>query len=83
MIYQIHCSKILIFGIFADDTNFFASACHLNSLETLINSQLEKVKEWCDVNKLSINISKTNYMITKSFRKISGNVEIKLQSMDG
>ena len=48
--------------IFADDTNLFSSACNLKDLETLINSELEKVKEWCDVNKLSINFSKTNYM---------------------
>ena len=66
-----------------DDTNLFASACDLKSLEALINSELEKVKEWCDVNKLSINLSKTNYMIIKSSRKIPENIEIKLQSMDG
>ena len=78
-----NCSKNLIFKIFADDTNLFASACDLKSLETLINSELEKVKEWCDVNKLSINFSKTNYMIIKSSRKTSENIEIKLISMDG
>ena len=78
-----NCSKNLIFRIFADDTNLFASAFDLKDLETLINSELEKVKEWCDVNKLSINFSKTNYMIIKSSRKISGNMEVKLQSVDG
>ena len=78
-----NCSTNLIFRIFADDTNLFASACDLKSLEALINSELEKVKEWCDVNKLSINLSKTNYMIIKSSRKPSENIEIKLQSMDG
>ena len=65
-----NCSKNLIL-IFADDTNLFVSACDLKSLEALINSELEKVKEWCDVNKLSINLSKTNYMIIKSSRKTS------------
>ena len=55
----------------------------MKSLEALINSELEKVKEWCDVNKLSINLSKTNYMMIKSSRKTSENIEIKLQSMDG
>ena len=78
-----NCSKNLIFRIFADDTNLFASAFDLKDLETLINSELEKVKEWCDVNKLSINFSKTYYMIIKSSRKISGNMEVKLQSVDG
>ena len=78
-----NCSKNLIFRIFADDTNLFASACDLKSLETLINSELQKVKEWCDVNKLSINFSKTDYMIIKCYRKTYGTIEIKLQSVDG
>lgn len=53
-----NCSKNLIFRIFADNTYLFASTCDLKSLETLINSELEKVKEWCDVNRLSINLSR-------------------------
>ena len=78
-----NCSKNLIFRIFVHDTNLFASACDLKGLETLINSELEKVKEWCDVNKLSHDLNKTNYKIIKSSRKNSENIEIKLQSMDG
>ena len=31
-------------------------------LETLINQELLKVKELCDINRLSINFKKTNYM---------------------
>ena len=63
------CSDKLSFKIFADDTNVFALASDLKTLEALMNSELEKVKEWCDVNKLSINMSKTNFMIIKSTRK--------------
>ena len=73
----------LTFRIFADDTNLYASARDLKSLETLINSELGKAKVWCDVNKLSINFIKTNYMILKSNRKASGSIEVKLQNMDG
>ena len=50
----------LCFKIFADDTNVFASARDLKSLERLMNSELAKIKKWCDINKLSINIAKTN-----------------------
>ena len=57
------CSDKLSFKIFADNTNIFASASDLKTLEALMNSELEKVKEWCDVNKLLINMSKTNFMI--------------------
>lgn len=34
-----------------------------------MNSELEKVKEWCDVNKLLINMAKTNFMIIKFTKK--------------
>ena len=61
-----NCSDKLSFKIFADDTNAFVLASNLKILEALMNSELDKVKEWCDVNKLSINMSKTNFMIIKS-----------------
>jgi len=31
-----------------------------------MNLGLKKVKEWCEINMLSINLKKTNYMIVKS-----------------
>ena len=40
-----NCSEKLCFKIFADDTNVFASARDLKSLEHLINSELAKVKK--------------------------------------
>ena len=66
-----NCSNKLDFRIFADDTNVFASSPSIR--EKLINEELAKIKEWCDLNKLSINIKKTNYMIVKSLKKKSGN----------
>ena len=61
-----NCSEKLNFRIFVDDTNLFASSPSIQDLEKLINEGLVKIKEWCDLNKLSINIKKTNYMIVKS-----------------
>ena len=61
-----NCSDKLSFRIFADDTNIFASSSNAVELQSLINQELSKVKEWCDFNKLSINLTKTNYMIIKS-----------------
>ena len=77
-----NCSMSLIFTIFADDANLFASARDLKTLEILINCELAKVKEWCAGHKLSINYTKTNYMIIKSSRKPSGSIQIKLQNID-
>ena len=44
----------------------------------IINKELAKSKEWCNQNKQSINIEKTNYMIVKSPKQRSGNIDIKL-----
>ena len=78
-----NCSESLSFKIFADDTNLFASAKDIKSLELQINLELKKVKEWCDINKLSINLKKTNYMIVKSPKKKNMNVNINITNRDG
>ena len=78
-----NCSNALTFRIFADDTNVFASARNLKDLEEIVNSELKKVKIWCDVNRLSINFTKTNFMIIKSSKKKEDQVNIKTESADG
>jgi hypothetical protein len=78
-----NCSDNLLFKIFADDTNIFAISSNLKTLEALMNSELDKVKEWCDVNKLSINISKTSYMIIKPARKKDFSTTIQIKNNDG
>ena len=76
-------SKIPTFRIFADDTNIFANSKDPKNLKALVNTELRKVKEWCDINKLSINFKKTKYMIIKSSKKIERNIDINLTNRDG
>jgi hypothetical protein len=78
-----NCSNKLKFRLFADDTNIFASSSNIQELETLMNTEISKVKEWCSSNKLSINFSKTNFMIVKSSRKKDMQIDIKIQNADG
>ena len=59
-------SSKLAFYLFADDTNIYYEAESLGQLETVVNKELKKVKMWLDVNKLSLNIDKTNFIIFKS-----------------
>ena len=40
-----NCSEFLSFKMFADDTNLFASAKDIKSLELQMNLELKKVKE--------------------------------------
>ena len=56
-------SKKLFFLLFADDTNIFVNGKDLNTLVKLLNAELIKLINWLYVNKLSVNVLKTNYMI--------------------
>ena len=55
-----------------------ATSNNLKALETLMSSELDKVKEWWDVNKSSINIRKTSY--TRAQLKIRNIVMIDILS---
>ena len=59
-------SSKLAFCLFADDTNIYYEAESLTKLQSVVNKELKKVKMWLDVNKLSLNIDKTNFVIFKS-----------------
>jgi hypothetical protein len=62
---------------FADDTNMLHVGADLNLLIPEINSSLKKINDWFSFNKLSLNISKTNFMIFHSSRKkIPGTIPI-------
>ena len=56
-------SKKLKFYLFADDTNIHLESRDLQSLEKVMNKELEKLFEWLCINRLSLNISKTNFII--------------------
>ena len=58
-------SKLLKFILFADDTNIFHSHSKLPDLVGLreLYTELDKMYKWFCVNKLSLNIAKTNYIL--------------------
>ena len=49
--------------LYADDTSLMLSDRDLNSLKYKANNELKKVDLWLRMNKLSLNYSKTNYII--------------------
>ena len=59
----VNVSALLFPILFADDTNIFISGKNLRQLVSTLNSELEKVVEWLQVNKLSLNVNKTQYMV--------------------
>src|SRR6218665_173810 len=54
---------------FADDTNIFASHHSYEALFQLMNEELSHVNDWFALNKLSLNLKKTNYILFHSHRK--------------
>ena len=72
-------SNIVKFILFADDTNIYSSCFDLKELCVNINKELEKLKEWFALNKLSLNVSKTNFM---RFGNRHSNVKIELRIGD-
>ena len=60
---MVNVSTIFKFIIFADDTNLFRTSKDIVSLSVTICNELMKLEKWFALNKLSLNISKTNYMI--------------------
>ena len=49
--------------LFADDSNMFISGKNLDNLINTMNLEMTKVVEWLRVNKLSLNLKKTHFII--------------------
>ena len=48
---------------FADDTTVFASDSDINNVHAIGNRELVGVDNWLKTNRLSLNVSKTSYMV--------------------
>ena len=60
----------LFIKLFADDTFLCAQNSNLGLLEAEVNAELKKVYEWLYVNKLTLNISKSKYMLVTNKKDI-------------
>ena len=56
-------SEYIFSILFADDTNMFMSGKNMQELEQKFNSEMIKVFQWIETNKLSLNIKKTQFML--------------------
>ena len=53
----------------------FCTSANLQHLESVMNEELKLVFKYCITNKLSINLTKTDYIVISS-SKIGGNIHI-------
>ena len=66
--------------LFCDDTNFLDSNFSLKELESKVNTELSKIQDFMQANKLSLNLTKTNYMILRPKKpKIPQNDNISIK----
>jgi hypothetical protein len=64
-----NCSDIASMLLFADDTNIFYSHSCLKTLNETLQTEVDKIAEWLNTNKLSINTSKTKFILFRSSKK--------------
>ena len=70
MICQIYPINSFFF-LFADDTNIYYESTDLKNLEKTVNQELKKLSLWLNLNRLALNVSKTNFVIFRSSRKMA------------
>lgn len=68
-------SDKLKYVVFADDTNLFCSGGNIKELLKTVELELMKLTKWFALNKLSLNESKTKFMLFGGKRT---NIEVKL-----
>ncbi len=57
--------------MYADDPNISFQSNKFDELQDLMNIELGKLKEWLNVNKLSLNVAKTEFMVIGSRQRLA------------
>jgi len=56
--------------VFADDTNITYAASTIADLENVVNSELRKLNCWLVTNRLSLNVTVTEFMVIGSNQRV-------------
>ena len=66
-----HCSDLVSIILLTDDTNILYSDNCLKTLNESLQNEMNKIANWLNVNKLSLNSTKTKYIVLRSRNKKS------------
>jgi len=72
-------SELLKCILFADDTNLFYTGKNIDDMCNIVSHELDKLNVWFMVNKLSLNIKKTNFMIF-SKKRVKNDLRIAIDN---
>lgn len=70
--------------MFADDTNLTFTGSKLESIENQMSYDIDKIYEWLCVNKLTLNVLKTDFMLIGSRQKLmslEGNIALSVNGI--
>ena len=76
-------SNKLKFFLFADDTNLYYESRNLKEIEKTVNEELRKFSLWLNINRLALNVGKTNFVILRSNRPLNHHIIYLGVLMDG
>ena len=71
--------------LFTDDTNLTFTSCSLLVLKNKMSNDLNEIAAWLNVNKLTLKLLKTDFMLIGSRQRIAaldGNIELSLSNTD-
>ena len=74
-----NCCPEVFFRIFADDTGIFFHCKDITTLSSLAEKIIQNISRWFECNKLTLNASKTSYVIFRSSRYQNKNLPNTLQ----
>lgn len=75
------CSNELEFLLFADDTNIFLQGRDIYNLQAVANRTLVSVSNWLKSNKLTLNLNKTQFMISQPLMTQPITIDIKIDNI--
>ena len=68
--------------LFADDTHLFITSNHTAEMCAKINNDLKIISEWLCCNKLSLNASKTHYMVFSHRSRNISNLDMRINNTE-
>ena len=66
--------------LFADNTNLFKSSQEISIKENVLNEELKNISLWLKVNKLSLNVKKTHFIVFTKRKKFNESIKLLIDN---
>ena len=77
---SVSSSNILSFVLFSDDTTVYVQHDSIDGAIQILNSELTKVAEWFDSNKLTVNVNKTLMLMMSRKKNLNPQGDVILRN---